>query len=110
MELYFKDLISKESSLDKLVDDLSLLVQGADDFDRAVGPSLSRQTREEVASRVHRLKESCHRIRQQAALSARATDKFLRKYQYSSLAIIFTLGLAIGAKARSRRAPQASAA
>ena len=103
MELYFKDLISKESSLDKLVDDLSLIVQGADDFAKAVAPGLSQQTREEIARRVNRLKESCQRIRRQASLSARATDKFLRKYPYGSLAVIFTHGLAIGAKSTARK-------
>jgi ElaB/YqjD/DUF883 family membrane-anchored ribosome-binding protein len=103
MELYFKDLISKESTLEKLVDDLSLLVQGADDFAKAVAPNLPREAREEVVSRVDRLKENCQRIKHQAAISARATDKFLRKYHYSSLAAIFALGLVVGTKARSRR-------
>jgi len=31
MELYYKDLISEDASLEKLVDDLMLVVQGAND-------------------------------------------------------------------------------
>jgi ElaB/YqjD/DUF883 family membrane-anchored ribosome-binding protein len=103
MELYFKDLISKESSLEKLVDDLALLVQGADDFAKAVAPNLSEETREEVATRVHRLKESCQRISHQAAAGAQATDQFLKKHRYSALATIFGLGLLLGLGTKARR-------
>jgi len=103
MELYFKDLISKESSLEKLVDDLALLVQGADDFAKAVAPNLSEETREEVATRVNRLKESCQRISRQAAAGAQATDRFLKKHRYSALAAIFGLGLLLGTGARRKK-------
>jgi ElaB/YqjD/DUF883 family membrane-anchored ribosome-binding protein len=103
MELYFKDLISKEASLEKLVDDLSRVVQGADDFASAVGSDLPPHTRDEVVTRLHRLKESCHRLKEQTIIGAQATDKWLRKYPYSSLALIFSLGLLIGVKTCRRK-------
>jgi uncharacterized protein YjbJ (UPF0337 family) len=61
MELYFKDLISKEASLEKLVDDLSLIVQGADDYAKAIGANVPEHTRDEVTGRLNDLKQSCLR-------------------------------------------------
>ena len=42
MEVYFKELISKDSSLDKLVDDLERVVQGADDLAKSIGDKTCR--------------------------------------------------------------------
>lgn len=97
MELYFKDLISKEATLEKLVDDLARVVQGADDIARAVGPNLSEQTREEVTTRLDRLKTSCRRLADQAVSRGRATDRLVRRHPYSSLGIAFGAGLVLGA-------------
>jgi ElaB/YqjD/DUF883 family membrane-anchored ribosome-binding protein len=98
MELYFKDLISADTSLEKLVDDLSLIVQGADDLANAVGTQLTEQKRQEVTTRLKRLKERCQRLKEQTIAGAHATDKLLRKHPYSSLAVIFGLGFLIGAR------------
>ena len=103
MELYYKDLISKEASLEKLVDDLMLVVQGANEFAEAAGAGLPSQPKEEITSQLRQLKESCRRLRQQALDSARATDKLVRKYPYSSFGIAFGLGLLAGVIIRSRR-------
>jgi ElaB/YqjD/DUF883 family membrane-anchored ribosome-binding protein len=103
MEVYFKDLISEDATLDKLVDDLTRLVQGVDDFARAVGVNLPEQSREELVSRLGRLKEHCRRVKDQAVAGAQATDKLLREHPYWSLAIVFGLGLAVGAGLCRRR-------
>jgi ElaB/YqjD/DUF883 family membrane-anchored ribosome-binding protein len=103
MEVYFKDLISKEASLEKLVDDLSMIVQGADDYARAVGANVSEQAREEVIGQLQSLKARCLQLKQQALVGARATDKMLRKHPYSSLAITFAAGLLIGATLLRRK-------
>ena len=103
MELYYKDLISKDASLEKLVDDLMLLVQGANDFVEAAGAGLAPQPKEEVTNRLRQLKEGCRRLQQQALDSARATDKIVRKYPYSSFGAAFALGLLAGTLIRSRR-------
>src|SRR6185295_12048812 len=71
MELYFKDLISDDASLEKLVDDLAL---GAEDFAQSIEAGISEQTRREVASRVNRFKESCDRLKENAVAGAHATD------------------------------------
>lgn len=103
MELYFKDLISEEASLEKLVDDLARVVQGADDFASAVGSNLPETNRKEVSDRLKHLKHQCHRLKQQTLAGAQATDKWLRKYPYSSLALTFAVGLLIGARACRRK-------
>ena len=103
MELYFKDLISKDDSLEKLVDDLMRVVQGADAFVEAAGATLSKQPRDEIVTRLERLKESCRRVRRQAILSALATDKLLRRYPYSSIGFAFGVGAVAGTLLCRRR-------
>lgn len=96
MELYYKDLISEEASLEKLVDDLMLIVQGADEFVQANGASLESPQKEEITSRLQRLKDSCHRVQRQAMASALAVDRVLHQYPYSSLGFAFAIGLLAG--------------
>jgi len=97
MELYYKDLISKEASLEKLVDDLMRVVQGADELVQATGIHLAEEKRREIRTRLERLKERCGRLKQQAMAGARATDKLLRQHPYSSLGLAFACGLLAGA-------------
>jgi ElaB/YqjD/DUF883 family membrane-anchored ribosome-binding protein len=96
MELYYKDLISEDASLERLVDDLMLVVQGANDFAEAAGANLTQIKREEIHSRLQRLKESCRRIKEQAVARAVATDKIVRDHPYSSLGFAFACGLVTG--------------
>jgi ElaB/YqjD/DUF883 family membrane-anchored ribosome-binding protein len=93
MELYYKDLISEEASLEKLVDDLMRVVQGADALVEAAGAKLAPERRAEIATRLGRLKESCRRVKRQAIRSALATDKLVHRYPYSFLGFAFALGL-----------------
>ena len=96
MELYYKDLISKEASLEKLVDDLMLVVQGAEEFAEAAGATLSSQSKEEITTRLMRLKEGCRRIKKQTITTAVAADKVLREYPYHFFGVAFGLGLLVG--------------
>lgn len=95
MEVYFKDLISKEASLEKLVDDLSLVVQGVDDYARAIGATLPTDTKE-VAGRLQSLKRRCGQLRDGAVLGAQATDKLVRRNPYQAVAFTFVAGLVLG--------------
>ena len=102
MELYFKNLISEDASLEKLVDDLTLVVHGAHDFANAVGVNLSN-SREEVAVGLLRLKGGCLRIREQTLAGARATDRMLRDNPYSFAGVAFALGWLLGNRVLSRK-------
>lgn len=97
MELYYKDLISKEASLEKLVDDLMLVVQGADEFAQVAGAELGEFEKDEITSRLQRLKEGCRRLQQQAIAGAHTADKVLRRYPYSTAGLAFAFGLLAGA-------------
>ncbi len=97
MELYYKDLISKEASLEKLVDDLMLVVQGANEFAEAAGRGLTPDSRRELTSRLERLKEGCLKVREHARASALAVDKVVRQYPYSCAGFSFAAGLIAGA-------------
>jgi ElaB/YqjD/DUF883 family membrane-anchored ribosome-binding protein len=93
MEVYYKDLISEEATLDKLVDDLVLVVQGASELAEVAGSQLGPERHAEIRSKLHTIKEACARISDQAMAGARATDKLLRRYPYSSLGVAFGLGV-----------------
>ena len=95
MELYYKDLISEEASLEKLVDDLLLVVQGAEEFAQTAG--VEEGQRAEIVGRLAHLKERCHRLQQQAKETALAADKVMRRYPYSSMGVAFVVGIAAGA-------------
>ena len=103
MEVYFKDLISREATVDRLVDNLMRVVQGVEEFAEASGAKL-QSDRPEVASKLARLKESCGRVKQHAQNTALAVDKTMRRHPYTSIGVAFTCGLALGFLAmRSRR-------
>ena len=97
MELYFKELISKEASLEKLVDDLERVVQGADDFAREIGGDLAEHARNDISLRLHRLKEGCQRINSEIISKARATDRLVRKNPHIFVGAAVLAGLIVGA-------------
>ena len=101
MEVYYKDLISEEASLEKLVDDLLLVVQGAEEFAQTAGVDAGQKA--EIAGRLAQLKERCHRLQQQAKETALATDKVLKRHPYSSMGFAFVVGIAAGALICRRR-------
>ena len=105
MELYFKDLISTEATLEKLVDDLALIVHGVDDLARAVGAQISEQSRQEVAGRLSRLKERCQNLSRQTVEVARRGDRFLRRNPHWFMGAAFGLGMVVGVKALGKGAP-----
>ncbi len=98
MEVYFKELISKEASLDKLVDDLERVVQGADDFAQAIGANAAEYPRTEVVRRLQQLKDGCRRINSQIVSKARATDKLVREKPYAFLGAAAVLGVFLGVR------------
>lgn len=95
MEVYYKDLISEEASVEKLVEDLSRVVQGAEEFAQAAVAE-SHPEKAAIHSHLERLKEGCRKIREQAIHGAEATDKVLRKNPYYFAGIAFAVGLTAG--------------
>jgi ElaB/YqjD/DUF883 family membrane-anchored ribosome-binding protein len=93
MELYYKNLISEDASLEKLVDDLMLVVQGADELAHTAGTELTLADKEEITSGLQRIKSGYQRLQKRALVGARAADRLLRDYPYSSAGFAFALGM-----------------
>jgi ElaB/YqjD/DUF883 family membrane-anchored ribosome-binding protein len=102
MEVYFKQLISKEASLEKLVDDLERVVQGADDFAKSLGVDLA-EPHTDIARRLQHLKGRCQRIKLGIVAQAKATDRLVRKHPYSFVAAAVALGMLVGCNLRRQR-------
>jgi ElaB/YqjD/DUF883 family membrane-anchored ribosome-binding protein len=102
MEVYYKDLISEEASLEKLVDSLMLVVQGADEYAEVAGASLPQEQREELTTRLQRLKERCRQIKEQTVAGAQAANRVVRHYPYSAAGFAFAFGLLVGHLVRRR--------
>ena len=93
MELYYKDLISEDASLEKLVDNLMLVVQGADELAQAAGTGLAPMDKEEITTGLQRIKSGYRRLEQHALAGAQAADKLMRHYPYSAAGFAFALGM-----------------
>ncbi len=96
MELYYKDLISEDTSLEDLVDNLTRVVQGADEFAEAAAKEIKGPQKEELKTRVERLKAACQRVKERALTGARAADRTVHEYPYSSVGFAFACGLLAG--------------
>jgi ElaB/YqjD/DUF883 family membrane-anchored ribosome-binding protein len=103
MEVYYKDLISEDASLENLVDNLTRLMQGADEFAEAATGEVKGERQDELKTRLERLKAACQRVKGQALASARAADKTMHAYPYSSVGFAFACGLLAGTMAGRRR-------
>lgn len=103
MEVYYKELISADASLDKLIDELTRVVQGADELAEAARAHLPAEANQKIGTLLERLKENCNRLKHHAVAGAAATDKILRRHPYSALGIAFGLGLLTSALFLCRR-------
>jgi ElaB/YqjD/DUF883 family membrane-anchored ribosome-binding protein len=96
MEVYFENLTAKNAPLDRLAEDVSLLVQDAEELVRASGAKLSPESQAKLEHTLERVKTLGERVKHQALASARATDRIIRQHPYQSLGAIFALGLLAG--------------
>lgn len=96
MEVYFKNLTSEEISTEKLVEDLTTLVEDAEQLVRATSATLGEASRQELMTALQRLKARAQQVRHRAVASARATDRLIRDNPYKSLAVVFGLGMLAG--------------
>lgn len=106
MELYYKDLISEDATLESLVDDLTRVVQGADEFTEVACSEVGGEKQAELKNRLARLKTACQRVKGQIFAGAVAADTTLHEYPYSTVGFAFSFGIVAGALAgRLRLAP-----
>jgi ElaB/YqjD/DUF883 family membrane-anchored ribosome-binding protein len=103
MEVYFKELISKDTSLEKIVDDLERVVQGADNLAKSLGVNLADAPQSEIALRLRQLKERCLQIKLDLIETAQATDRLVHKNPYPFMGVAIVLGMFIGARVGVRK-------
>lgn len=97
MEVYFDNLTAENASLEKLADDVALLLQDAEALVQASGATLNEASKAELEEALVRVKTRGERVKQQALAGARATDRVIRRYPYQSLGVVFAVGLLVGA-------------
>ena len=102
MEVYFDNLTAEDASLDKLAEDVTLLLQDAEALVQASGGKLSAASKAELESALERVKTRGQRIKQQALAGVRATDRVIRRYPYQSLGVVFGLGILVGVLLKRR--------
>ena len=89
-----------EGSADKLVRDVRVVVQNAEDLIKSTAGDIEERTREARANLAGALvvvKESLNQAEETATEGVRAADTWIRNYPYPSLAVVFVAGLVIGA-------------
>ena len=89
-----------QGSGDKLVRDVRVVVQDAEDLIKATAGDIEEKTRDARAKLAGALvvaKESLNRAEVTATESVRAADTWIRDYPYPSLGIAFFSGLLCGA-------------
>lgn len=96
MEVYFKYLSSEEVTTEKLVEDLLMLVQDAEQLVKATGANIAEASKQELMTALERVKSRAEQMKERAVAGARATDRVIRDNPYRSLAVVFGVGMIAG--------------
>ena len=96
MEVFFKNLTAEGIETDRLVGDLVALVEDTESFLRNADSALAHESREQLLTKLERVKACSGKIREQAAAGARATDRVIRDHPYTSLGVMLLAGVVGG--------------
>ncbi|HUR47150.1 MAG TPA: hypothetical protein VMZ27_14820 [Candidatus Saccharimonadales bacterium] len=96
MEVFFKNLSAEGIETDRLVGDLVALVEETETFLRSPESALAHESREQLLTKLERVKACSGKIREQAAAGARATDRVIRNHPYTSLGLVLLAGIVGG--------------
>ena len=102
MEVYFENLTAENAPLEKLAEDVSLLMQDAEALVKASGGNLSEATRVQLEATLARIKTRGERLKHQALAGARATDRVIRQHPYQSMGVALGLGVLVGVLLRRK--------
>jgi ElaB/YqjD/DUF883 family membrane-anchored ribosome-binding protein len=89
-----------DASADKLVRDVRVVMQDAEDLIKATAGDIQEKTREaraKLAGAIVVTKESLTRVEETASEGARLAEGLVRDYPYPAVALAFVAGLVIGA-------------
>jgi ElaB/YqjD/DUF883 family membrane-anchored ribosome-binding protein len=96
MEVFFKNLSAEETPTERLVEDIQMLVNEAEDLVNKAEAGLPDGVKEEVKTALARLKSRCQQLTHQAMAGARQTDRIIRMHPYETVGIAFCLGAVVG--------------
>jgi ElaB/YqjD/DUF883 family membrane-anchored ribosome-binding protein len=88
-----------QNETDKLVKDLRLVVQDAEDLIRATAGEVNektKQARARLSQTLEKAKESAVVLQEKAAEKAKVADEVIRQHPYESMGVAFGLGLLLG--------------
>jgi ElaB/YqjD/DUF883 family membrane-anchored ribosome-binding protein len=97
MEVYFENFASDEGVTDKLLHDLSLAKEGAEELFAVAGQEVAEQSKEKFLSGLDRVKAACRNLQGKAANGARVADKAIHEHPYATAGIALGVGLLLGA-------------
>ena len=88
-----------EVNTEKLVSDLEVIAQDAEELLKASAGQVgekAHEARARLTAALESAKASCRRLEEKAIESAKATDKVIREHPYQSIGVAFGIGLLIG--------------
>ena len=88
-----------QNETDKLMKDLRLVAQDAEDLIRATAGEVNektKQARARLAETLEKAKASAHDLQVRASEKAKVADEVIRQHPYESMGIAFGLGLLLG--------------
>src|SRR5688572_9378917 len=97
MEVFFKNLTGEEVSIEKLVEDLTVLAQDVEDLVKVSSANLGEESKEQLVTAIQCVKARCESLKTQAVAGAKATDRAIRMHPYTSLGIAVGVGFVLGA-------------
>jgi ElaB/YqjD/DUF883 family membrane-anchored ribosome-binding protein len=95
-----------QNETDKLVKDLRLVVQDAEDLIRATAGEVNektKQARARLSQTLEKAKGTAQELQVKAAEKAKVADEVIRQHPYQSLGVAFGVGLLLGVIANRGR-------
>jgi ElaB/YqjD/DUF883 family membrane-anchored ribosome-binding protein len=95
-----------QNETDKLVKDLRLVVQDAEDLIRATAGEVNektKQARARLTQTLEKAKETAQELQVKATEKAKVADEVIRQHPYESMGVAFGLGLLLGVIANRGR-------
>ncbi|MBI4326189.1 MAG: DUF883 domain-containing protein [Chloroflexi bacterium] len=93
------NMSANEVSKEKLVSDVKVVVQDAEDLMRATAGDVGEKAKEarvRLGAALESAKASCRKLEEKAVAGAKATDQLIREHPYESIGIGFGIGLLVG--------------
>lgn len=88
-----------QNETDKLVKDLRLVVQDAEDLIRATAGEVNEKTKQarvRLSQTLEKAKETAQDLQAKATEKAKVADEVIRQHPYESMGVAFGIGLLLG--------------